>query len=596
MKNKSLKILGLSLLTLSLLAGCGNTNSSSESSSSSSSTQESVSSSSTSSSESSSSSVQEKGYKIKVGDKQVDLTKDATPAEGAKESYSVTLESVTAGEEVVFYVDGNVKRPSVTQLGNNVVLNSKYKTEIHNDATNVNLTLKVFDNGLEVWLDGFQNKIVNSFTAKVNGEDKEVVVDTFITSGIVYKFSVTLEPQNKLVVYGDGEALCIGDNAMHYETEYTASLPGTYVVEINEYNRVNITEPVLTTEELYLLFINDVQIDGDFVTPDNPEDKAQINVELSKGDELTIKYADGTTLSSVSAVANCSYTIYINKEGQCYPTMTNISLNITATVDGQAATLVSAPTSDGNLAVYRLQVEVGQVVQILNDGEALKYHDGNETSFVADKTSYTIYINNSMQVWEEEYIPETYTEVVVSGVTAPLIENRNMFVWAWKTNADGKWVEQSPTVNADGTVTVYIPEGLDNFLIITTETNKTASWDNVKSQTNDTKVVGTAATVTWKQKENVSGSTTPSTSQTAYVMKGNFDNGNDWAADINMTKVTDDIYEGTITVSGASAELKVKKAGEELWYPDNNVVIEGAGTYKITFTVSTSNVTFVKMA
>ena len=595
MKKRSLKILGISLLTLSLLAGCGNKPSSSEPSSSSSETSQSSEPISSNTQSSSSSSIQEKGYKIEIGGEQIELTKDDQVETGVKEQYSATLTSVTAGEEVVFYVDGKVKKPSVTQLGNNVVLNESYKTEIHNDAINVKLTLKVLDNGLEVWLDGYQNKIINNFRVTVNGEDKDVENVTTLPEGIVHKFSVKLNPQDKLVVFGDESKLCIGGNAMHYETEYVASLPGNYIVEVNEYNRLFITEPVLTTEELYLLFINDVQTQCQFVTPDNPEDKAQINVELSKGDELVIKYADGSTLGSVSAVANCSYTIYINKEGHCYPTMTNISLNISATADGQTVNLVSAPLSDGNLAVYRLQVEVGQIVQIFNDGEVLKYHDGSETSFVADKTSYTIYINNSMQVWEEEYIPEIYTEVVVTGVTASLIENRNMFVWTWKTSADGKWVEQSPTVNADGTVTVYLPEGYENFLIITTEKNKTASWDNVKSQTNDSKVSEGTASVTWKTQENVGGSTTPSTPVTGYVIKGNFENGNEWAADINMTKISDDIYEGTITVSGTSAELKVKKAGEELWYPDNNVVIEGAGTYKITFTVSTKTITFVEV-
>ena len=69
MKKRSLKILGISLLTLSLLAGCGNKPSSSEPSSSSSETSQSSEPISSNTQSSSSSSIQEKGYKIEIGGK-----------------------------------------------------------------------------------------------------------------------------------------------------------------------------------------------------------------------------------------------------------------------------------------------------------------------------------------------------------------------------------------------------------------------------------------------------------------------------------------------------------------------------------------------
>lgn len=494
--NKSLKILGISLLTLSLLAGCGNKPSSSEPSSSSSETTQSSEPISSNTQSSSSSSIQEKGYQIEIGGKKIELSKDDQVETGVKEQYSATLTNVTAGEEVVFYVDGKIKKPSVTQLGNNVVLNENYKTEIHNDAENVKLVLKVLTNGLEVWLDGYQNKIINNFRVTVNGEDKDVETVTTLPEGIVHKFSVKLNPQDKLVVFGDDSKLCIGDNAMHYETEYVASLPGNYIVEVNEYNRLSITEPVLTIEELYLSYVNGEQIAPNFVTPDNPEDKAQFDIELSKGDELVIKYADGSTLGSVSAVVNCSYTIYINKEGQCYPTMKNVNLNLKVTVDGQEITF-EEKASGSDLAVFVIDVEANKTIVITNDGEPLPYHDTTETSFSYETAGkYKIFINGNLQVWDEPY--------------------------------------------------VEVP---------------------------------------------------------CYGLRGSFEGGDNWQTTVFLTEVSEGVYEGQVTAT-AGAKFKVVRVSEtdsnyiEEWIGINNqdVSLASAGTYKITFTESTKNIQFEKIA
>ena len=158
--------------------------------------------------------------------------------------------------------------------------------------------------------------------------------------------------------------------------------------------------------------------------------------------------------------------------------------------------------------------------------------------------------------------------------------------------------------NEDGSVTVYIPEGSDNFLLITTFTDKAPDWSNVKSQTNDVKVTETmtTTTITWKTKENVSGgSSTPTTPVTGgvYGLRGNFEGGNDWGTTVLLSEVSNGIYEGTITTTGAAA-FKVVRVQEnnidyvEEWIGKNggDVAISAAGTYKITFNASTKAITF----
>lgn len=593
---KSLKIM-TSLLALTLLAGCTTNNPSSSitpSTSSQPSTSETI---NPSSSVNSETPVVEKGYKIKLGDTEIKLTEGTK--EGNVTNYETTLESVSEGTEIKFYVDGIEKKPSCAELGNNIVLNEDFKTVVHNDATNVKLTLKVSENGLESYLEGYTQKVISAFTATVNGETATLTSGTPST-GNVAKFTITLAINDKLTILGDGTALYIGENAMHFEKEYVAPLPGEYVIEVNEYNRLLITEPVLDIDELYLAYINEEKVTPNFVTPNNPEDKAQFTIDLEKGDELAIKYVDGKTLQSATAVVDCSYTVYVNKDGQVFLSMGNVQLNITATVDGQPLTLESRPAGE-NFAVYRITVDAGKEIVFYNDGEALPYHDTTETSFTYETAgTYTIYINSSLQVWDEPYVAVTYKEIKVTGINSKLLENRNVFIWAWPTNKDGAWVEELAKVNQDGSVTVYLPEGSDNFLLITTFTDKGADWSNVKSQTNDIKVTEgmTTTTVTWKTQENVSGvSTTPSTSG-VYGLRGNFEGGNDWSTTVLLTEVSTGVFEGTVITTGAAA-FKVVRVQEanvdfvEEWIGNNgaDVAIPSAGTYKISFTASTKTIT-----
>ena len=240
------------------------------------------------------------------------------------------------------------------------------------------------------------------------------------------------------------------------------------------------------------------------------------------------------------------------------------------------------------------------MVSFFNDGVALTYHDGSETTFTYETAgTYTIYINQQLQVWDEPYVAVNYREVTVTGINSKLLENRNIFIWAWPTNKDGAWVEEMAKVNSDGTITVYIPEGSDNFLIITTFTDKGADWSNVKSQSNDVKVTEgmTTTTITWKTQENVSGgSQTPITPSTSgvYGLRGNFVGGNDWGTTVLLTEVGSGIYEGTITTTAEAAFKVVKVRSDDISYVDEwigvnggDVVISAAGTYKVTYNSST---------
>lgn len=597
-ERKIMKILSISLLALTMVA-CGPINSSSEAPTPSS---DPVSSEPSSSGNSSSNSSEDtpvvKGYKITIGEKEYELTKEETPKEGCNETYSVLLKTATKGEIIKFFIDGVEKRPSCAELGNNIILNEEYQRVVHNDATNVKLYLHILENGIETELEGYQKVVVNQFSAKVNNEDITLTPsEETLAEGIIAKYSVELKSQDVLTFYGDEQPLFIGTNAMSRNHEHKASLPGEYIIEINEYNRLIITEPVLEIHELYLAYVNDVQISPEFVTPNNPKDKAQFSVDLSKGDQLVIKYADGSLLGSAGAIVNCTYTVYINEHGECYPTLSKAILNITATVDGQPLELESRPAGE-NFATYRITVEQGQVIQFFNDGEPLTYHDGTETTFSYEKSGiYNIYINNQLQVWDEKY-----REITVSGIESALLNNRNVYIWAWPSNQEGHWLEEMAKVNENGDVTFYLLEGLDNFLLITTETSKGPDWNNVKSQTNDVKVgaEATTATVTWKTKENIQGTTTPSTpvGDGNYGLRGSFDGGDSWNTTYFLTKVNDDVYEGTITATAESAFKVVRlKADDstyiEEWIGDssgNDVVVQ-PGTYKVAFIVSTKTIT-----
>ena len=539
--------------------------------------------------------VDENVYRILLGEEEFVLEEMDSAPTGFEHQYAVVLETVTKGTEIKFY-KGSIKiMPSCAQLGNNVVLTPEtFVHVVHNDATNVKLSINVSTDGAEVYLEGYSTGSIVNFTCKVNDEEVELEDITYPGNGINANINIDLAIDDILVVYGDGAPLYIGNNAMSYNYEYKAPLPGTYKVEINEYNRVIITEPVLEIDELYLTYVDNELISPEKVTPDNPEDKAQFVIDLTKGQELIIKYVDGKTLATGAAVVDCTYTVYINKDGDVFLSMGNVQLNITATVDGEPLTLESRPAGD-NFAVYRINVEAGQVVQFFSDGEPLQYHESSETTFSYEEGGvYTIFINKQLQVWDEKYVAVSYREVTVTGVEKSLFTNRNIFIWSWETGKEGMWVEEQARLNEDGSVTVFMPETYDNFLLIFTP-DQSPSWNNVKSQTNDVSApLGTeTTTVTWKTKENAAGSTTPSST---YVLKGDFIGGNSWSADVNMNEVSSGIFEGTIEVTNR-CEFKVKASSSNDWYPGgNNMIITGTGTYKITFKVSDHSISYTKVS
>ena len=161
---------------------------------------------------------------------------------------------------------------------------------------------------------------------------------------------------------------------------------------------------MLEVHELYLVYINDQQIEPTFVTPANPEDKAEFSFEMKKGDTFKVLYVDGTTLGSGEAKYNYTHKVYINKEGNYYPEEKDIQVNISATVNGEP--LILTEKNPGNdLAVYIIKVEANQIIQFLLDGEPLSYKDSSETTFMyAESGEYKIFINKSCQVWDQPYV------------------------------------------------------------------------------------------------------------------------------------------------------------------------------------------------
>ena len=141
-----------------------------------------------------------------------------------------------------------------------------------------------------------------------------------------------------------------------------------------------------------------------FLTPGNPLDKAEFTFDLKKGDEYRVAYVNGTTLGSGTALYPYTLRVYINQKGEYYPVEENIKVNITGTVDGQPLTLISK-NPGGDLAVFVIEVEAGQVVQFLLDGEALNFGDSEETTYsFLESGMYKIYINKAAKVYTESYV------------------------------------------------------------------------------------------------------------------------------------------------------------------------------------------------
>ena len=152
--------------------------------------------------------VDENVYRILLGEEEFVLEEMDSAPTGFEHQYAVVLETVTKGTEIKFY-KGSIKiMPSCAQLGNNVVLTPEtFVHVVHNDATNVKLSINVSTDGAEVYLEGYSTGSIVNFTCKVNDEEVELEDITYPGNGINANINIDLAIDDILVVYGDGAPL-----------------------------------------------------------------------------------------------------------------------------------------------------------------------------------------------------------------------------------------------------------------------------------------------------------------------------------------------------------------------------------------------------
>ena len=267
------------------------------------------------------------GYTLKVGNGNVMSLTDATDEIGEKDTtcinqYKAEGLTVKAGDKLVFAVDGKVVKPGASGAGKN---NASYNMTTHevsiiNDATNVTIYLKVFDDGgYDTWVTGYVKPVTEGYVVKLNGSVTKVE-ELALTDGNHYAYSITLKAGDKVVTEKDGKALVLPE----YKdgTEFECTVAGEHKFYINKEDKVYVTEPVAPVETKYTVTVNGTSKTITLI-PDS-ENHAQFKLTLTKGDKVVV-YGDGKALTGGSYtgtqfVVNTTgeHTFYVNREDKVY--------------------------------------------------------------------------------------------------------------------------------------------------------------------------------------------------------------------------------------------------------------------------------------
>lgn len=226
------------------------------------------------------------GYTLKVGNGNVMSLTDATDEIGEKDTtcinqYKAEGLTVKAGDKLVFAVDGKVVKPGASGAGKN---NASYNMTTHevsiiNDATNVTIYLKVFDDGgYDTWVTGYVKPVTEGYVVKLNGSVTKVE-ELALTDGNHYAYSITLKAGDKVVTEKDGKALVLPE----YKdgTEFECTVAGEHKFYINKEDKVYVTEPVAPVETKYTVTVNHLFLDGSKASD-------QEVYKVKEGTEMTI--------------------------------------------------------------------------------------------------------------------------------------------------------------------------------------------------------------------------------------------------------------------------------------------------------------------
>ena len=294
--------------------------------------------------------------------------------------YSIEGVDVTAGDKIVFTIDGTVVAPGASGEGNNAKADASGLT-IVSTATGVNIYLKAYD----VWVTGYvpgDTPIPAGYEVTVNGT-KATVGELTAGPTDAYACTVDLKKDDVLVISNNGTPLKVGETA---STEFKCTVAGVHKVYVNDKGQVWVTEPLAPVETKYTITVNGTAKTITLI-PDS-ENHAQFKLTLTKGDKVVV-YGDGKALTGgaysgteYTVKATGEHTFYVNKDDVVY---LNAPALDPSDVTSITVTVNFSKISEGNerYAAYlfggsnnewvSLEVNNGVATLTLTEAQAAKY-------------------------------------------------------------------------------------------------------------------------------------------------------------------------------------------------------------------------------
>ena len=568
----------------------------------------------------------EKGVTVTIGKGEAaEMTEIETDPEipTMTKQYSIEGVKVSAGDKLVFTIDGKVVEPGASGEGNNAKADANGLT-IVTAGEKVNIYLKVYkDGGYDVWVTkDTTTPVVKGYEAKVNGE-KVTVGELELGPTDAYAFTVELKKDDVLVVTNDGVALKVGETT---STEYKCAIAGVHKVYVNKQGQVWVTAPVAPVETKYTVKVNgkDVAIT---LIPDS-ENHAQFKLTLTKGDKVVV-YGDGKALSGgaytgteYTVEATGEHTFYVNAEDVVYlakPAVTPdpIEKGVTVTIGkGEAAEMTEIetdpeiPTMTKQYSIEGVKVSAGDKLVFTIDGKVVEPGaSGEGNNAKADANGLTIVTaGEKVNIYLKVYKDGGYDVWVTKDTTTPvtpttdtkvyLVDNANWgkaYAYCWTdANKNAAWpgvaMTKLTSKNASG-LDVYeytIKSAYSNFIFNNNNGSQTAdlsitnvTGDNIYYDVANNKWVANADDVKVSEKDCfVRGSMNGWADNDAYCLKANPSNPNERMITLTLTKNAEFkiVYKGNwYGISNVKSECKSLVSGTD------NIVINEAGSYTFYF-------------
>ena len=353
------------------------------------------------------------GYTLKVGNGNAVSLKDATDEKSETDTWANQYKAegltVKAGDKLVFAVDGKEVKPGASGEKNNATYNmGTQEVSIVNDATNVTIYLKVFDDGgYDIWVTGYVEPVIEGYAVKLNGSVAKVD-ELALTDGNHYAYSITLKVGDKVVTEKDGAPLTL---PVYNSTTFSCNIAGEHKFYVNKEDKVYVIEPLAPVGTVYTVKVNGA--DKAITLIPDAENHAQFKLTLTKGDKVTV-YGDGKALTGGAysgteyvVKATGEHTFYVNKEDIVYldapavdpgdVTTITLSVDFSKITNGDeryAAYLFGGPDNEW----ISLEVNNGVATLTLTEVQAAKY-----TNIIFCRMNGATTKNNWSNKWNQTY-------------------------------------------------------------------------------------------------------------------------------------------------------------------------------------------------